>query len=54
MTELGLASSACDDNREPLPPGHPLSWGPITAGTCLAQAPYLLPTPGRPSFSDNR
>jgi hypothetical protein len=29
-----------DLTRDPLPPGHPESWGAITAGTCLAGAAY--------------
>ena len=31
------------DNRLPLPPGHPDSWGRITAGTCTAGTPYPHP-----------
>lgn len=30
-------------NRDPLPPGHPRSWGAITAGTVLADQPYPIP-----------
>ena len=30
-------------DRGPLPPGHALSWGAITAGTVLDQAPYPYP-----------
>ncbi len=26
--------------REPLRPGHPISWSTITVGTCLEGAPY--------------
>ena len=29
--------------RRPLPAGHPRSWGAITAGTVLENAPYPLP-----------
>lgn len=29
-----------DLSRDPLPPGHPETWGAITAGTCLAGAAY--------------
>ena len=28
-------------NRAPLPPGDPISWGAIIAGTCLEGVPYL-------------
>ena len=30
-------------DRGPLPPGHPLSWGAITAGTVLEAAEYPYP-----------
>ena len=30
-------------DRGPLPPGHPLSWGAITAGTVLDAAEYPYP-----------
>jgi hypothetical protein len=29
--------------REPLPAGHPRSWGVITTGTVLENTPYPLP-----------
>lgn len=32
-----------DSGREPLPPGHPVTWGAITAGTSLASQPYPWP-----------
>jgi hypothetical protein len=32
-----------DPARDPLPAGHPRSWGAITAGTLLENAPYDLP-----------
>jgi hypothetical protein len=32
-----------DPARDPLPAGHPRSWGVITAGTLLENAPYALP-----------
>jgi hypothetical protein len=32
-----------DPAREPLPAGHPRSWGAITAGTVLEGTPYPLP-----------
>jgi hypothetical protein len=32
-----------DPGREPLPPGHPRSWGAITTGTVLEGCPYPLP-----------
>lgn len=31
------------DDRPPLPPGHPETWGLITAGTCTAGTPYPFP-----------
>ena len=35
------------DNRPPLPPGHPASWGLLTAGTLLHGAAYTPPEPYR-------
>jgi hypothetical protein len=32
--------------REPMPAGHPVSWGAITAGTVLDGAAYPFPPPG--------
>jgi hypothetical protein len=32
-----------DPARDPLPAGHPRSWGVITAGTVLENVPYGLP-----------
>ncbi len=32
-----------DPQREPLPAGHPRTWGTMTAGTVLAGVPYPLP-----------
>jgi hypothetical protein len=32
-----------DPAREPLPAGHPTSWGLITAGTLLEGSPYAAP-----------
>ncbi len=32
-----------DRDREPLPPGHPVSWNALTAGTVLDGVPYPLP-----------
>jgi hypothetical protein len=32
-----------DPARDPLPPGHPRSWGVLTAGTLLEGTPYPLP-----------
>lgn len=32
-----------DAARDPLPPGHPRSWGVLTAGTVLENTPYPLP-----------
>ena len=31
------------DDRPPLPPGHPDTWGLITAGTCTEGTPYPFP-----------
>ena len=31
------------DDRSPLPPGHPDTWGRITAGTCIDGTPYPFP-----------
>jgi len=33
-----------DPDRPPYPAGHPVTWGPITKGTCLEGNPY----PGSP------
>jgi hypothetical protein len=32
-----------DPGRDPLPAGHPRSWGVITAGSVLEDVPYPLP-----------
>jgi hypothetical protein len=32
-----------DIDRDPLPPGHPCSWGALIAGTCLEGAAYSHP-----------
>jgi hypothetical protein len=32
-----------DPSREPLPPGHPVSWDAITAGTQDTGIPYVRP-----------
>jgi hypothetical protein len=32
-----------DPARAPLPPGHPRSWRPLTAGTVLQDVAYPLP-----------
>lgn len=32
-----------DPMRDPLPAGHPRTWGVITAGTVLENTPYPLP-----------
>lgn len=34
-----------DPTRDPLPAGHPVSWGLITAGTCLEGVAYAAPKP---------
>ncbi len=33
-----------DPDRPSMPPGHEISWGLITAGTCLAGEPYSPPS----------
>ena len=38
---VALTQGAPD--REPLPPGHPVSWNALTAGTVLDGIPYPLP-----------
>lgn len=38
--------SSDDATRDPLPAGHPISWGLLTAGTSLDGAPYQLPENG--------
>jgi hypothetical protein len=35
-----------DPFRPPLPAGHPVSWGLLTAGTCLEGTPYPEPEDG--------
>ena len=37
------AAAFADGAREPLPAGHPMSWGAITAGTLLDGATYPYP-----------
>ncbi len=32
-----------DQERDPLPAGHPATWGLLTNGTCLEGAPYVIP-----------
>jgi len=34
-----------DPDRPPMAPGHWVSWGVITAGTCLADEPYVYQSP---------
>ena len=34
------------DTRQPLPAGHPESWGLITRGTCLEGVPWPGPAAG--------
>ncbi len=38
---------ASDPLRDPLPAGHPVTWGLLTAGTCLEGAAYLTPNASR-------
>jgi hypothetical protein len=40
---LGFVPPPEDLARDPLPAGHPRSWGAINAGTVLNDAPYPLP-----------
>lgn len=44
------AADSGDSGRPPLPPGDPVSWGAITAGTVLAGAAY--PRPPLPPLSE--
>ena len=37
------AGQPIDQEREPLPPGDPVTWGAIIANTCLAGASYTPP-----------
>lgn len=37
------AAPSAPPDRGPLPAGHPLAWGLLTAGTLLAGAPYPHP-----------
>lgn len=37
------AAAEEDANREPLPAGHPLTWGLLTGGTVLDGTPYRPP-----------
>jgi hypothetical protein len=39
-----------DVDRPPLPPGHPVSWGVLIEGTCLAGTPYDV-LPSQPDVS---
>ncbi len=36
-----------DPNRDPLPAGHPRTWGVMNAGTVLANEPYPVPDRSR-------
>jgi hypothetical protein len=40
LIERGFSEPLCEDERLPLPPGHPLSWGPLTQGTVLEGSAY--------------
>jgi hypothetical protein len=40
-----------DPQRDPLPAGHPRTWGAMNAGTVLADTPYPLPRQSRPIAS---
>ncbi len=44
QTAAAAALELLDPHREPLPPGHDVTWGAITRATCLAGDPY--PAPG--------
>ncbi len=39
------ATAWTDPDREPLPAGHPVSWGAITRGGLLHGQPYPFPPP---------
>jgi hypothetical protein len=43
VVEDDLTQPSTDDDvtRAPLPPGDPISWGAIVAGTCLEGVPYM-------------
>lgn len=47
MTAFASSHAQLEPSREPLPPGHPESWGAITAGTSLAESPYIIPADER-------
>lgn len=36
-----LADEPADDRRASYPPGHPVTWGALIAGTCLDGVEYL-------------
>ena len=44
LRKLGGSPKPDDPARDPLPAGHPSSWGAITAGTALEGAPYGQPS----------
>jgi hypothetical protein len=40
---MAVVRELLDPGREPLPAGHPVTWGAITAGTLLAGSRYPWP-----------
>ena len=52
-TSCSVADSlSVDDQRQPLPSGHPLTWDLITRGTCLHGLAYSVPTGPRRNATD--
>jgi hypothetical protein len=41
LIEQVFSGRAGEDERLPLPPGHPVSWGLLTQGTVLEGAAYV-------------
>ena len=41
LIEQVFAGRAGEDERHPLPPGHPLSWGLLTQGTILEGTAFI-------------
>jgi hypothetical protein len=45
MPPPGFVARLDDPQRDPLPAGHPRTWGVMNAGTVLADEPYPRQTP---------
>lgn len=45
VRDARAANLTTERTSDPLPAGHTLSWGLITAGTCLQGQPYVAPKP---------